>query len=174
VLQLKKVQIISEVVMQKILGLIVGLSLLFATCAVAEIFRCRTPDGELVMTDNKTEAPADCKPVDEPKGSGSFNVVPSTPVTAVESTTASPEQKTRSDAQDVPPWQDDANGLVERYHDALLRSHKEDLEVNRRDAMQHIERLKQQKHGMLNALSKSGLKDHDQKAISKTLNEIPH
>jgi len=160
--------------MQKILWLIVGLSLLFATCAAAEIFRCRTPDGELVMTDNKAEIPADCKPVDEPKGSGSFNIVPSDKEAPVESPPVSAEETAAPVEQDVTPWQDDASGLVESYKDALLRSHREDLEVNRRHAMQEIEQLKQQKHDMLNALSKSGLKDHDQKAISKTLNEIPH
>ena len=160
--------------MQKILWLLVGLSLLFTTCAAAEIFRCRTADGELVMTDNKAELPADCRPVEAPAGSGSFNVVPSTPAAAVESSSVSPKPESHSEAQDVTPWQDDANGLVERYHDALLRSHREDLEVNRRRATRDVEQLKQQKIDMLDALPKSGLKDHEQKAVRETLSEMPH
>jgi hypothetical protein len=160
--------------MKRLLLLTTILSLLILTCASAEVFRCRTPDGELVMTDNKAEVPADCRPVEAPAGSGSFNVVPSTPETAVESTPASPEQETRSEAPDITPWQDDANGLVERYHDALLRSHREDLEVNRRRATRDVEQLKQQKHDMLDALPKSGLKEHEQKAVRETLNEMPH
>jgi len=152
----------------------VGLSLLFATCAAAEIFRCRTPNGELVMTDNETKIPADCKPVDAPKGSGSFNIVPSNKETAVESPPLRDEGEAAPVAQEVTPWQDDASGLVERYRDALRRSHSEDLEVNRRHATQEVEQLKQQKHDMLSALPGSGLKDHEQKAIKNTLNEMPH
>ena len=109
--------------MQKILWLIVGFSLLFTTCAAAEIFRCRTPDGELVMTDNKAEIPADCKPVDEPEGSGSFNIVPRSKETPVESQPVSAEGTSAPLEQDITPWQDDASGLLERYHDAVRRSH---------------------------------------------------
>jgi hypothetical protein len=160
--------------MKKILLLTTILSLLIMTCASAEIFRCRTPDGELVMTDDQSKLPADCRPVEAPAGSGSFNVVPSTPAAAVESSSVSPKPEVRSEAQDVTPWQDDASGLVERYHDALLRSHREDLEVNRRRATRDVEQLKQQKLDMLNALPKSGLKDHEQKAVRETLNKMPH
>ena len=160
--------------MQKILWLLVGLSLLFTTCAAAEIFRCRTPDGELVMTDNKTEIPADCKPVDEPEGSGSFNIVPSSKEDPVESQPVSAERTAAPLERDITPWQDDASGLLERYHDAVRRTHSEDLEVNRRHARQEGEQLKQQKNDMLNALPESGLKDHEQKAIKDTLNEMPH
>jgi hypothetical protein len=160
--------------MKRLLLLTIMLYLLILTCASAEIFRCRTPDGELVMTDNKAEVPADCRPVEAPAGSGSFNVVPSTPEPAVESTPASPEQETLSEAQEVTPWQDDASGLVERYHDALRRSHREDLEVNRRRATREVEQLKQQKLDMLDALPKSGLKDHEQKAVRETLSKMPH
>ncbi len=160
--------------MKRLLLLTIMLYLLILTCASAEIFRCRTPDGELVMTDNKAELPADCRPVEAPAGSGSFNVVPSTPAAAVESSSVSPKPEVRSEAQDVTPWQDDANGLVERYHDALLRSHREDLEVNRRRATRDVEQLKQQKIDMLDALPKSGLKDHEQKAVRETLSEMPH
>jgi hypothetical protein len=160
--------------MKRLLLLTIMLYLLILTCASAEIFRCRTPDGELVMTDNKAEIPADCRPVEAPAGSGSFNVVPSTPAAAVESSSVSPKPEVRSEAQDITPWQDDASGLVERYHDALLRSHREDLEVNRRRATREVEQLKQQKLDMLDALPKSGLKDREQKAVRETLDEMPH
>jgi hypothetical protein len=159
--------------MKRLLLLTIILYLLLLTCASAEIFRCRTPDGELVMTDDKSKLPADCQPVEAPAGSGSFNVVPSTPSAAVESSSVSPKPEVRSEAQDVAPWQDDANGLVERYNDALLRSHREDLEVNRRSATRDVEQVKQQKIDMLDALPKSGLKDHEQKAVRETLSKMP-
>jgi hypothetical protein len=71
--------------MQKILWLTVALSLLFATCASTEIYRCRTPDGGLVMTDRKDKLPADCQLVNGTKDTGGFNIVPSVPVNEVES-----------------------------------------------------------------------------------------
>ena len=160
--------------MKRLLLLTIMLYLLILTCASAEIFRCRTPDGELVMTDNKTEIPADCKPIDEPEGSGSFNIVPTSKEATIKSQPVSAEGTAAPLEQDVTPWQDDASGLLERYQDAVRRSHSEDLEVNRRHARQEVEQLKQQKNDMLNALPESGLKDHEQKVIKDTLNEMPH
>ena len=160
--------------MKRLLLLTIILYLLILTCASAEIFRCRTPDGELVMTDDKSKLPADCRPVEAPAGSGSFNVVPSTPAAAVESSSVNPKPEVRPEAQDVTPWQDDASGLVGRYNDAVRRRHSEDLEVNRRRAIREVEQLKQQKLDMLDALPKSGLKDHEQKAVRETLSEMPH
>ena len=159
--------------MKRLLLLTIMLYLLILTCASAEIFRCRTADGELVMTDNKAEIPADCQPVEAPAGSGSFNVVPSTPAAAVESSSVNPKPEGRTEAQDVTPWQDDASGLVDRYNDAVRRRHSEGLEVNRRRAIREVEQLKQQKHDMLDALPKSGLKNHEQKDVRETLNQIP-
>ena len=159
--------------MKRLLLLTIMLYLLILTCASAEIFRCRTPDGELVMTDDKSKLPSDCRPVEAPAGSGSFNLVPSAPAAAVESSSDNPEPEGRPETQDVTPWQDDASGLVERYNDAVRRRHSEGLEVNRRRAIREVEQLKQQKYDMLDALPKSGLKDRDQKTIRETLNKIP-
>lgn len=74
--------------------------LLFMTCASAEIYHCRTSDGELVMTDQKSNFPADCQPVDEPTGQGGFNIVPSVTVDNVESSPALPEQVVTPEVQD--------------------------------------------------------------------------
>jgi hypothetical protein len=94
--------------------------LLFMTCASAEIYSCRTSDGELVMTDQKSNFPADCQPVDEPMGKGGFNIVPSTTADEVESPPALPEQ---ASTPDVPDGQDvilevdrDRAPLVRREH----------------------------------------------------------
>ncbi len=56
------------------------------------------------MTDQKSNFPADCQPVEEPIEQGGFNIVPSTPVDKVESPSALPEQTSTpevSDNQDV-------------------------------------------------------------------------
>ena len=89
-----------EVVMHRMYLLAFGFILLFMTCASAEIYRCRTSDGELVMTDQKSNFPADCKPLDEPTEQGGFNIVPSTPVDEVESPPALPEQTSTPELQD--------------------------------------------------------------------------
>lgn len=133
----------------------------------------RTYQERIEVARDNIKLPADCRPVEAPAGSGSFNLVPSAPA-AVESSSVNPEPEGRPDAQDVTPWQDDASGLVERYNEAVRRRHSEDLEVNRRRAIREVEQLKQQKHDMLDALSKSGLKDHDQKTVREMLNKIPH
>ncbi len=159
--------------MQRILWLTVGLSLLFLTCASAEIYRCRTPDGVLVMTDQQAKLPADCKPVDEPENVGSFNVMPSTTGTDKRSQPAPPQQKAATKRPDVAPWHSDANALVENYKDAVRRRTRESLTVNGRRATQEIGQLKQQKNEMLSDLEGSGLRRADQQAIRKTLDEIP-
>jgi len=89
-----------EVVMHRICLLALMLFILFLTCAFAEIYRCRTSDGELVMTDQKSNFPAGCQPVDEPAGQGGFNIVPSTPVDEVESPPALPAQTSTPELQD--------------------------------------------------------------------------
>ena len=77
-----------------------GFILLFMTCASAEIYRCRTSDGELVITDQKSNFPAECQPVEEPTDKGSFNIVPSAKVDEVESHPALPEQVVTPEVQD--------------------------------------------------------------------------
>ncbi len=94
-----EINIPLEVVMHRICLLVLGLFLLLPTYASAEIYRCRTSDGELVMTDQKSNFPADCQPVEEPTDKGSFNIVPSAKVDEVESQPAPPEQVATPDTQ---------------------------------------------------------------------------
>jgi hypothetical protein len=165
--------VVMEIVMQRILWLIVGFSLLVLTCASAEIYRCRTPDGVLVMTDQRAKLPADCKPVDEPEDAGSFNIMPSATGTDNKSQPAPSDQKAATKRPDVAPWQSDASALVENYKDAVRRRNRESLDVDGRRATQEVGQLHQQKQEMLNDLAGSGLKHEDQQAIRKTLHEIP-
>jgi len=143
------------------------------TSVSAEVYRCRTPDGKLVMTDKQTGLPADCKPVEGPAGTGSFNIIPDNTRSDVENQPELPEQKTASDVQDVSTWQSHADTLVQDYKAATRKRHRATLEVDRRHAVQEIEELKQQKQEMLNSLTRSGLTRDEHQAIRKTLNEIP-
>jgi hypothetical protein len=169
----KESDVALEVIMQRILWLTVALSLLVLTYASAEIFRCRTPDGVLVMTDRETELPADCQLVDEPAGKGSFNVVPSAETTDTKRPLVPFERGAATKRQDIAPWQKDSSALVERYNDALRRRNRESLEVDRLRATREIGQLKQQKDEMLNDIKGSGLRHEDQQAIRKTLDKIP-
>jgi hypothetical protein len=159
--------------MKKILWLTVGLSLLLVTCTSAEIFRCRTPDGELVMTDQRDELPADCQPVNEPTDAGSFNIVPSVPVNEDERPPVLPEQVSTPEGQEFTSWQRDSNALVESYKNAFHRRYHEDLEKNRLRAEQDISELKKQKHKMLNDLQGSGMTIGQQQSVRKNLDRIP-
>ena len=80
--------------------------LLLMTCASAEIYRCRTVAGELVMTDQKSNFPADCKPVDEPVGHGSFSIEPGVKVDKTKSPSTPPEQASTPGVTDGQDGQD--------------------------------------------------------------------
>ena len=149
-----------------------GFILLTSTCASAEIFRCRTPDGNLVMTDQQAELPADCQPVDESGGKGSFNILPPATDSGLESRTVQPEQSAAERSPDPSLWQSQAETLVQSYKDAVRKRYHENLEVDRRLAMDKIGRVKQQKIQMLDDLAESSLKRADKKAIREILKEI--
>ena len=164
--------------MHRIMLLAIGFFLLGLTGAPAEIYRCVTPAGELIMTDQQTGLPADCKPVEGTTGTSSFNVVPSVKEGVPKRSVKRAEKKAMSDVPDVVQWQSDASALVENYRDALRRRYRKDMSrqrsyANRRRAKQDISDLRQQKNKMLNGLEGSGLSRDQQNSARKTLDEIP-
>jgi hypothetical protein len=150
----------------------VGFIVLTSTCVSAEIFRCRTPDGNLVMTDQQAELPADCQPVDEPTGKGSFNILPPAAESGLDRSTVLPEQTAPEPSPDPSLWQSQAEALVQSYKDAVRRRYHENLEVDRRLAMDKIGRVKQQKMDMLDDLAESNLKRADKQSIRDILEDI--
>ena len=159
--------------MHRIVLLAMGFFLMTVAGAPAEIYRCITPAGELIMTDQQAEIPTDCQPVEGTTGTSSFNVVPGLKEDVPKRSSNRPEKKVRSDVQDVVQWQGDASALVESYRNASKRRYQEDMLVNRRRAIQEISDLRQQKNEMLNGLEGSGLSRDQQHSIRKTLDKIP-
>ena len=146
---------------------------LLLTNATADVYRCRMPDGRIVMTDQEAEMPADCQPFDGPAGEGSFNVMPAT-----KEAVASPpaERETTgivTEVPNTPALQDQAAGLVQNYEEAVKKRYHASQAADQRRAMVEIAKLKEQKQQMLEDLTGSGLKRDDQDVIRKLLDQIP-
>lgn len=156
--------------MRKLSYLTVGMLLFALTCASAEIYRCRTAAGKLVMTDNMTKLPAGCEPLEGTPGGGSFNVVPNVKEDRNEKP---PEQKAKPVVRDPTPWLNDASDLVKSYNDAVRRRTYEGLEIKRRRLTQEIKDMKRHKQEMLGDVANSGLTGDQQNSIRETLDQIP-
>lgn len=159
--------------MKRIGLLCIGLVLLFLSSASAELYRCRTPAGKLVVSDQLTNLPKDCLFVDEPVNKGSFNVLPSTQSDAVVDRASQAEAERAKAKADPAPWQNRAEALVESYKQSLQKRYHASFAADQRRAMQEIAELKQHKQQLLDGLPDSGLTRDEQRAIQKTLAEIP-
>jgi hypothetical protein len=62
------------------------------TSASAEIYKCRTPDGNLFVTDQEATLPKNCQMVEVPSGDSTFNIVPETKVVDVEPSSVEPKR----------------------------------------------------------------------------------
>lgn len=159
--------------MKRISFLCIGLVLSFLSYASAEFYRCRTPAGKLVVSDQLTNLPKDCLSVDEPVNKGSFNVLPGTQSDGVVDKASQAEVELVKDKADPAPWHNRAEALVERYKQELQKRYHASFAADQRRAMQEIAELKQQKQQLLDSLPDSGLTRDEQRAIEKTLTEIP-
>ncbi len=150
-----------------------GLFLAMLTYASAEVYRCRTADGRLVMTDNQTKLPAGCTPVENPPGTGTFNVMPSTEGSAVQSPARQSEEAARPDATGGSAVQDQAQALVQGYNDAVTRRYHSSRVVEQQRAMREITELRQKKQETLESLAKSSLSLDERNSVRKILDGIP-
>ncbi len=159
--------------MTKIFCLAVGLFLVTVCFVSAEIYKCRTPAGNLVMTDDETVLPAGCEPVKGVAEKGSFNSVPSLQDEEVVQPDPLPESKAAPNVKDASVWQGEADKLVKSYKDAVRRRYRATLEIDRLRAVQELPGLREKKQKMLDALSGSDLRRDQQNVIRKTLDAIP-
>ena len=159
--------------MNKVVVLTTGFSLLVLTCASAEIYRCRTPEGKLVMTDQQLQLPANCRPIDVPAEAGSFNVMPSSKGIASEGQSAKPVQGTKARTSTFSSLQDQAQVLVQSYKEASAKRYGSGLAVERRSSIREIAELRKQKQEMLGGLTRSGLTRNQQQSIKNILEGIP-
>ena len=116
--------------MNKIWLLTAGFSLLALTCASAETYRCRTPDGKLVMTDQQSQLPDDCQSIDESTETGSFNIIPGGKGVDTEVRPVEPAKRAESRAPIFTSLQDQAKALVQNHKEAVTRRYRPGLEVD--------------------------------------------
>ena len=150
-----------------------GLFFLMLSCATAEVYRCRTAEGRLIMSDKQTNLPAGCTPVENPPGTGTFNIMPSTEGSAVQSPAMQSEEAARPDTTGGSAVQDQAQQLVQSYNDAVTRRYHSSRVVEQQKAMREITELRRKKQEILDSLAKSGLSLDDRRAVKRTLDGIP-
>ncbi len=153
--------------------LALGLFFLMLSCASAEVYRCRTAEGQLVMSDNQTNLPDGCTPVDKPPGSGSFNIIPGTEGSTVQSQAKQSEAAASPETTGQSAYQDQAQALVQSYNDAVTRRYHSSRVVEQRAAMREITELREKKQEILDSLVKSGLSLDERKSVRKMLDGIP-
>jgi hypothetical protein len=150
-----------------------GLFFLMLAYASAEVYRCRTTEGRLIMTDQQTNLPAGCTPIDNPPGSGSFNIMPSTEERAVQSPAKQSEEAPRPDTTGRSALQDQAEVLIQSYNDAVTRRYHSSRVVEQQKAIREITELRQKKREMLDSLAQSGLSRDERKSVRNILDGIP-
>ena len=153
--------------------LTLGLFFLMLSCAAAEVYRCRTADGRLIMSDKQTNLPAGCTPLENPPGSGTFNIMPSTEGSAVQSPAMQSEEAARPDATGGNAVQDQAQQLVQSYNDAVTRRYHSSRVVEQQKAMREITELRRKRQEVLDSLAKSGLSLDERHSVRKILDGIP-
>jgi hypothetical protein len=153
--------------------LITVLLLMLPSSASAEIFRCRTADGRLVMTDNPTSLPAGCVQVDKPAGTGSFNVVPAAPASQSETPAEPGSSVEEPKSGDQTTLLEQARLLVQDYEEAVARRYRVGRVAEQNAAMRDIGELKRQKEDMLRRVDSAGLNQEERHVIRRTLDRIP-
>lgn len=158
-----------------------GLLLFLLSSASAEIYRCRTSDGRLIMTDNRANLPTDCVPIDQPAQSGSFNIVPAPEAGEAAAGQATPSaargESEKTTQTSVKTTQtsvyDQARMLVQDYNDAVTKRYHADLVTEQEAAMREITELKRQKEELINGMTRSNLSQEERRSVRRLLDRIP-
>jgi hypothetical protein len=150
-----------------------GLLLFLLSSASAEIYRCRTSDGRLIMTDNRANLPADCVPIDQPAGSGSFNIVPAPEASEAADQATSGAAKDESEKTTQTSVYDQARMLVQDYNDAVTKRYHAGLVTEQEAAMREITELKRQKEELINGMARSNLSQEERRSVRRLLDRIP-
>lgn len=135
----------------------------------AEIYKCRTPDGNLVVTDQEANLPKGCQKVEETSGGSTFNIVPETKAVEVERSSVKLPKASPEPSQ----VEDQAKTLVQDYKEAVRKRYRSSFVADQRRAIQQIESLRKEKQKMLSGLKGSGLSRNERDKVRKILDEIP-
>jgi hypothetical protein len=150
-----------------------GFFLFLLTSASAEIYRCRTAEGRLIMTDNQANLPAGCIPIEPSQGAGSFNIMPSTAGDSMQSPAGQSGEAVNPDRPEPAiDWQGQAEELVRSYNDALTRRYHATRVTEKREALRQVDEFRRKRLDMLDRLDTSGLSRAERQAVRHTLDGI--
>lgn len=149
------------------------LMVLAVSTAGAETFRCRQPDGTLVLTDDPAHFPADCRPEEAPADGGTLSVVP---IPAPAPPEKGPGERTPAGSGELKTkqlWQQKASALVKEYRAVLPQRYRTMPVAKKREILQQIGEIKKRKEKMLGQIEASRLPRRERLEIKKILAEIP-
>ena len=158
--------------MMKRLAMLV-LLLIFAVPSTAELIRCRTADGTLVFTEDPTQAPKGCQPVEAPVGGSTLNIVPSQDDLPSVARPTDDDKTLADSAEEVARWRTEAEELVARYTDAQKRRRRASFMLDKQAAMREMTGLRAEKSALLTRLDDSNLDRTEQRQIRTILDGIP-
>lgn len=158
--------------MMKRLVLLV-LLLMLAVPATAELISCRTADGTLVFTEDPTQVPMGCQPVEIPASGGTLNIVPSQDAPPSVASPTDDDATLADSAEEVASYRTEVEELVARYTDAQKRRMHESFMVDKQAAMQEMADLRTEKSALLTRMADSNLDRAEQRQIRAILDRIP-
>jgi hypothetical protein len=153
------------------------LLLILQTSAAAEIYRCQTSDGRVVLTDKPLNLSDDCEQIKEDTSKGAYSGRPEEkrtrpPGKARTSKQATPDQSEQK--SDPAAWESRAYALVASYKDAVKRRFHESNIFDKQQAIRDVEAIKQEKGSFLEELERSSIPQQKRKEVEKILGEIPN
>lgn len=158
--------------MMKRLVLLV-LLLMLAVPVTAELISCRTADGTLLFTEDPTQVPTGCQPVEVPAAGSTLNIVPSQNDPPSIASPNDDDTTLADSAEEMASYRTEAEELVARYKDAQKRRIHESFMVDKQAAMQEMDDLRTEKSALLNRMADSNVNSAEQRQIRAILDDIP-
>ncbi len=149
------------------------LLLILTVPVAAELISCRTADGTLMFTDDPTQMPTGCQPVEVPAGDGILNIVPSKDVPSSVVSPTDDDTTPADSAEEAASYRTEAEDLVAQYTDAQKRRIHESFMVDKQAAMREMADLRTEKSALISRLADSNLDRAEQRQIRAILDRIP-
>ncbi|MDT8443449.1 MAG: hypothetical protein RQ722_04095 [Desulfuromonadales bacterium] len=144
-----------------------------AVSATAELISCRTADGTPVFTEDPTQVPTSCQPIEVPAAGSSLNIVPSQDDPPSVASPTDDDTTLADSPEEEAIYRIEAEELVERYMDAQKRRMHESFMVDKQTAMREMAYLRTEKSALLTRMSDSNLDRAEQQQIRAILDRIP-
>lgn len=162
------------------MGKIVALALLlvlYDAAAEAEIYRCRSIDGTLVLTDDPTRLPPGCRPERAGGGQGSLSIVPAQSPKAAGSVETTEKRTKRVEsatgADRVESWKEEARQLARDYRETVSQRYRTMAVSQKRQILKRIGELKSRRDELRRAVLQARLPRNDLAEIEAALASVP-